>query len=43
MNPTQADLLMKKVSDLAERRETEALRQFDFIIVGHLGRTTKPS
>jgi hypothetical protein len=43
MNPAQADSLMKKVSDLAERRETEALREFDFIIVGNLGKSGTPS
>lgn len=43
MNPAQADLLMKKVSDLAERSETEALREFDFIIVGNLGKSGNPS
>lgn len=34
MRPEQADSLLEKVSDLAERHETEALRQYDFIIVG---------
>jgi hypothetical protein len=36
MNREQADLLMQRVNELAERRETEALRKFDFIIVGDL-------
>ncbi len=36
MKPEQADSLLQRVSDLAERKETEALRQFDFIIVGNL-------
>ncbi|HWR16864.1 MAG TPA: hypothetical protein VN577_18700 [Terriglobales bacterium] len=43
MKPEQADSLMKKVSELAERRETDALRQFDFIIVGKLGTKKKAS
>jgi len=34
MQPEQADSLLQKVSELAERKETDALRQFDFIIVG---------
>ena len=38
MQPEQADRLLEKVSELAERKETEALRQFDFIIVGNLKR-----
>jgi hypothetical protein len=29
-------MLLQKVSDLAERKETEALKQFDFIVVGSL-------
>ncbi len=36
MNRDQADLLLKQVSELAERHETEALRKYDFIIVGNL-------
>jgi hypothetical protein len=36
MKPEQAQLLLEKVSELAERRETDALRQYDFIIVGSL-------
>jgi hypothetical protein len=36
MKPEQADSLLQRVSELAERRETEALRQYDFIIVGSL-------
>jgi hypothetical protein len=35
MKPEQADSLLQKVSDLAERKETDALRQYDFIIVGN--------
>lgn len=34
MQQEQADSLLQKVEELAEREETEALRQFDFIIVG---------
>src|SRR4051794_18245421 len=34
MQPEQADSLLQKVSEMAERKETDALRQFDFIIVG---------
>ena len=34
MKPEQAESLFQKVSDLAERHETDALRQFDFIVVG---------
>ena len=34
MQPEQADSLLQKISDLAERHETEALQQYDFIIVG---------
>jgi hypothetical protein len=33
MEPEQAESLFQKVSELAERHETEALRQFDFIVV----------
>jgi hypothetical protein len=36
MRPEQADSLLQQVSELAERKETEALRKFDFIIVGSL-------
>jgi hypothetical protein len=36
MQPEQAEMLLQKVSDLAERKETEALKQFDFIVVGSL-------
>lgn len=35
MKPEQADSLLQKVSELAERKETDALREFDFIIVGN--------
>jgi hypothetical protein len=35
MKPEQADSLLEKVSEMAERKETEALRQYDFIIVGN--------
>jgi hypothetical protein len=35
MKPEQADSLLEKVSELAERKETDALRQFDFIIIGN--------
>jgi hypothetical protein len=35
MKPEQADSLLEKVSGMAERKETEALRQYDFIIVGN--------
>jgi hypothetical protein len=34
--PEQAQSLLEKVSELAERRETEALQEYDFIIVGSL-------
>ena len=34
MKPEQADSLLEKVSELAARKETEALRKFDFIIIG---------
>ena len=34
MKPEQADSLFQRVNDLAERQETDALRQFDFIVVG---------
>jgi hypothetical protein len=36
MKPEQADSLLQQVSDLAEQNQTEALRQYDFIIVGNL-------
>lgn len=36
MQPEQAELLLQKVSELAERKETDALRKYDFIIVGNL-------
>ena len=36
MKPEQADTLLQRVSELAERKETDALRQYDFIIVGNL-------
>jgi hypothetical protein len=39
MKPDQAESLLQKVSDLAEKREVEALRQFDFIVVGSLKNT----
>jgi hypothetical protein len=34
MHQEQADSLLQKVSELAERHETDALQQYDFIIVG---------
>ena len=34
MQPEQADSLLQKVEELAERKDAEALRQFDFIILG---------
>jgi hypothetical protein len=34
MQPEQADSLLQKVEELAARKDAEALRQFDFIIVG---------
>ena len=34
MKPEQAESLFQKVNDLAERQETDALQQFDFIVVG---------
>ncbi len=36
MKPEQAESLLQKVSELAERNETDELRQFDFVIVGKL-------
>ena len=36
MKPEQADSLLQRVSELAERNQMEALRQYDFIIVGNL-------
>lgn len=36
MQPEQADSLLQRVSELAEHNQTDALRQFDFIIVGNL-------
>ncbi len=35
MKPEQADSLLQQVSELAERKETDALRKYDFIIVGN--------
>jgi hypothetical protein len=36
MKPEQADSLLQKISDLAEQNQMEALREYDFIIVGSL-------
>ena len=36
MKPEQAEDLLQKVSELAERNQMEALQQYDFIIVGNL-------
>jgi hypothetical protein len=43
MKPEQVDLLLNRVSELAERKETEALRQFDFIIIGDLNNRSMAS
>ncbi len=33
MDQKQADTLMERVMELAEKRDVEALRQFDFVVV----------
>ena len=33
MNQVQADNLMQQVMELAEKRDVEALRKFDFVVV----------
>jgi len=33
MDQRQADTLMERVMELAEKRDMEALRQFDFVVV----------
>ena len=33
MDQTQADNLMDKVMELAEKRDVEALQQFDFVVI----------
>ncbi len=33
MDQKQADTLMERVMELAEKRDMEALRQFDFVVV----------
>jgi len=33
MDKVQADSLMEKVMELAERRDVEALRKFDFVVI----------
>jgi len=33
MDKIQADSLMEKVMDLAEKHDVEALRQFDFVVI----------
>ena len=33
MDQTQADSLMQRVMDLAERHDVEGLRQFDFVVI----------
>jgi hypothetical protein len=33
MNEKQADSLMQKVIELAEKKDVEALREYDFVIV----------
>jgi len=35
MDQSQAETLMQRVMDLAERHDLEALRQFDFVVVDH--------
>ena len=41
MAPEQAESLFQKVSELAERKETEALRQFDFVLIENGSRTAQ--
>ena len=36
MKPEQAESLLQRVSELAERNQMDALREYDFIIVGNL-------
>jgi len=33
MDKLQADSLMEKVMELAEKRDVEALRQYDFVVI----------
>jgi len=33
MDKTQADSLMERVMELAEKHDVEALRQFDFVVI----------
>lgn len=33
MDKVQADSLMEKVMELAEKRDVEALRQYDFVVI----------